>query len=77
MVLSFFLGACGKKENIISLPQPIYISPAKQFMHQTKIPIWQGITNVNLMEYALLLKEALMLCNQDKQKILESVEVYE
>jgi len=57
------------------MPQPIYLSPDKQLMHPTQIPFWEGVTNANLIEYTLILKEALTLCNQDKQKILESVEL--
>lgn len=77
LTLSLFLVACGKKEDFIALPQAVYISPAKQLMFPTSIPLWHGITNVNLVEYALVLKEAVLLCNQDKQKILESVELQE
>ena len=68
------LTACGKTKEFIPVPQPIYLSPPKQLMMSTEIPAWFGTTNGNLIQYTLLLKEAIIYCNQDKQKILESVE---
>ncbi len=65
---------CGAKKEFVPLPQVHYIKPANEFMRPTQIPQWQGKTNEDLINYILLLKEALILCNKDKEKIKQSVQ---
>lgn len=36
---------------------------------ETPIPVWDGVTNADLVEYALDLRQALGLCNADKAAI--------
>lgn len=63
-----FLGACASQE-YIPLRQVEYIKVPEYLLVETPEPSLQGTRNQDLVELILNYKEALLLCNGDKEQI--------